>query len=373
MMLLLPLFLWILLVSNTQVSSQSCDSHVLDLAPQFIILVPARLRLGTKLNILLEAHSLSKPITVKVIVYTYPRKYVLTQDSAILNSENSYSALKTIEVGLYKINPNLLLLETKKNTFVTLFAEFGSFHKAEKIIMLSFHSHAVIPHSYIFIQTDKPVYNPGDTVHYRDFVSNPEFQAFNSTISLEIQNPDGIVIYGRANASASNGILSESYTLYTVVKEGRWKVVAKFDNVKENTFSAVFDVKKYVLPPFNVTLTPKKSYLSLDEEKLEVEVTARYLHGKPVKGVAFVLFGIEINGVKMKITSMKQLKDLKGKTVSLTMEEIKKAYPDTNSLLGSSVYVKASVMTSSGKNSSSWCECRKANFRGDASGAIFWF
>ncbi|XP_016427569.1 complement C3-like [Sinocyclocheilus rhinocerous] len=339
MMLLLPLFLWILLVSNTLVSTQSRDNHVLDLAPQFIILVPARLRLGTKLNILLEAHSLSKPITVKVIVYTYPRKYVLTQDSAILNSENSYSALKTIE-----INPNLLLLETKKYKFVTLFAEFGSFHKAEKIIMLSFRS------GYIFIQTDKPVYNPGDTVHYRAFVSNPEFQAFNSTISLEIQNPDGIVIHGRANASASNGILSESYTLYTVVKEGRWKVVSKFDNVKENTFSVVFDVKKYVLPPFNVTLTPKKSYLSLDEEKLEVEVTARYLHGEPVKGVAFVLFGIEINGVKMRITSMKQLNDLKGKTVSLTMEEIKKAYPDTNSLLGSSVYVKASVMTSSGSD-----------------------
>uniref|UniRef100_UPI003D7E7540 hypothetical protein n=1 Tax=Flavonifractor plautii TaxID=292800 RepID=UPI003D7E7540 len=55
--------------------------------------------LGMKLNILLEAHSLSKPITVKVFVYTYPSEYVLTQDSAILNSENSYSALKTIEVG----------------------------------------------------------------------------------------------------------------------------------------------------------------------------------------------------------------------------------------------------------------------------------
>lgn len=33
----------------------------------------------------------------------------------------------------------------------------------------------------------------------------------------------------------------------------------------------------------------------------------------------------------------------------MTMEEIKKVYPDTNSLLGSSVYVKASVLTSSGE------------------------
>ncbi|XDV11343.1 hypothetical protein PO909_000309, partial [Leuciscus waleckii] len=45
---------------------------------------------------------------------------------------------------------------------------------------------------------------------------------------------------------------------------------------------------------------------------------------------------------------MKQLKDLNGGSISLTMEEIKKIYPDTNSLLGHSVYVKASVMTSSG-------------------------
>ncbi|KAL1250603.1 hypothetical protein QQF64_018399 [Cirrhinus molitorella] len=247
MMLLLPLSLWILLVSNTQVSSQR----------RFIILVPARLRLGTELNILLEAHSLSKPITVKVTVYTYQNKYKLTQDSAILNSENSYSALKTIE-----INPNLLHLETKYKKLVSLVADFGGLHKAEKILMLSFHS------GYIFIQTDKPVYNPGDTV----------------------------------------------------------------------------------LPPFNVTITPKKSYLSLDEEKLEVEVTARYLYGEPVKGVAYVLFGIEIDGKKKRITSMKQLKDLNGKTVSLTMDEIKKAYPDTSRLLGSSVYVKASVLTISGSD-----------------------
>lgn len=94
-----------------------------------------------------------------------------------------------------------------------------------------------------------------------------------------------------------------------------------------------------------------------------------------MKGVAYVLFGIEINGEKKRITSMKKLNDvsgrmgevcvikkrdefsikdlpvylqLNGKIVSLTMEEIKKAYPDISRLLGSSVYVKASVMTSSG-------------------------
>lgn len=66
---------------------------------RFIMLVPARLRLGTKLNIFLEAHSLSEPITVKVTVYTFGKESVLTRASAILNSDNYYSDLKTIEVG----------------------------------------------------------------------------------------------------------------------------------------------------------------------------------------------------------------------------------------------------------------------------------
>nr|UHJ79854.1 putative complement c3.9 [Ctenopharyngodon idella] len=77
---------------------------------------------------------------------------------------------------------------------------------------------------------------------------------------------------------------------------------------------------------------------------------AWYLYGEQVRGVAYVQFGIDMNGQKRRITSMKQLNDLNGGKVSLTMEEIKNVYPNTSSLLGYSVYVKASVMTSSGSD-----------------------
>ncbi|ROL49878.1 Venom factor [Anabarilius grahami] len=75
-----------------------------------------------------------------------------------------------------------------------------------------------------------------------------------------------------------------------------------------------------------------------------------YLYGEQVRGVAYVLFGIDMNGQKRRITSMKQMNDLNGGKVSLTMTEIKEVYLNTNSLLGYSVYVKASVMTSSGSD-----------------------
>lgn len=47
--------------------------------------------------------------------------------------------------------------EEKKNKFVYLKVVFEGFHTEERVLMVSFQS------GYIFIQTDKPIYNPGDT------------------------------------------------------------------------------------------------------------------------------------------------------------------------------------------------------------------
>ncbi|KAK7137181.1 hypothetical protein R3I93_017300 [Phoxinus phoxinus] len=350
--MLLPLLLWTTLLCHISDGQASSQRHkrtvwgpkmllvepVIDPSPTFSILAPAKIRPGTKQNILIEGQNLSRLLKVIIHVYDYPvSETVYFHDSVILKSDNNYSALKTIE-----IDPNVLRPDGKKK-YVKLVAQFGSFHRAERVITVSFRT------GHIFIQTDKPVYNPGDGVRCRAFVSDAEFRASERTISLEIQNPDGIAVHGISRSKAIDGILSDIYLLSTVAKEGKWKVVAKFEG-KENIFSREFEVKKYVLPAFNVTLTPKTSHLGLDADKLEVEITARYLYGEPVQGVAYVLFGIEINGEKKRLTSMKQLNDLNGGIVSLTMEEIKRVYPDTNSLVGSSVYVKASVMTSTGSD-----------------------
>lgn len=43
------------------------------------------------------------------------------------------------------------------------------------------------------------------------------------------------------------------------------------------------------------------------------------------------------------------LLQLDGGVVSLSMEEIKRAYPNVRTLVGNSIYVKASVLTTSGR------------------------
>lgn len=64
---------------------------------------------------------------------------------------------------------------------------FGSFYIEEKVMMVSFQS------GYIFIQTDKPIYNPGDTggedkscTHKRTRNINFDYKQYDSVLDVHI-------------------------------------------------------------------------------------------------------------------------------------------------------------------------------------------
>ncbi|KAK7166968.1 hypothetical protein R3I94_001385 [Phoxinus phoxinus] len=57
--------------------------------------------------------------------------------------------------------------------------------------------------------------------------------------------------------------------------------------IDDRTISQVFEVKKYVLPKFDVTLNTPEMY-SVGDEGLQVEVCGRYTYGQPVPGQAMV-------------------------------------------------------------------------------------
>ncbi|KAK6300730.1 hypothetical protein J4Q44_G00288280 [Coregonus suidteri] len=311
--------------------------------PRFILLAPNLLRADSEEAIYLESHGLNSPVTVTITVHDFPaRSYQLLQDTITLGPGNGYHTLKTIQLPSERLDRGNE--ESSRNQYVYVKAEFGGYHVAEQVVMVSFHS------GYIFIQTDKPLYNPGETVRCRAFVSTPAFQAFNSSITIEFQNSDGVVMKQLSRTRANNGIFADTHVLPDIVNEGTWKIIAKFDNWQQNKFSTEFEVKKYVLPAFNVTLTPKKSFLSLDDTELVVEITASYLYGEDVQGTAYVVFGVEVNKEKRRLPSVKQVTNLQQGTATLTMAEIRKAYPDLRSLVGNSIYVKASVLTKSGSD-----------------------
>ncbi|XP_070772937.1 complement C3-like [Enoplosus armatus] len=316
------------------------DLHkTISTAPRYTLLAPDLLRTDSQENIYLQADGLSNPVTVSISIQDFDKVTELFRDSVVLNLENGFHALKSIQLPSADLNR-----EEKTNKFVYLKVDFGGSYTEERVLMVSFHS------GYIFIQTDKPIYNPGDTVNFRTFTSSLAFKASSSFITVDIQNPDGVVVKQIPLFRAVGGVFPSTFPLSEIANEGTWTLVAKFDHWQQNTFTSQFQVTKYVLPAFNVTLTPRKSFLNLDDSELIVEISAQYLYGKPVQGTAYVVFGVKINQEMIRLPSMKQVSDLDGGVVRLSMEELKRAYPNIKSLVGSSVYVKASVLTTTGSD-----------------------
>ncbi|XP_029283155.1 LOW QUALITY PROTEIN: venom factor-like [Cottoperca gobio] len=332
------LFLILLCSANAQLDSLR-RSPTVSSAPRFTLLAPDLLRTDSQENIYLQADGLSTAVTASISIMDFSKTISLLRDSVTLNPDNGFYALKTIQ-----LSSKHLKREEKTNKYVYLKVDFGVHHSEERVLMVSFHS------GYIFIQTDKPIYKPGDSVRFRAFTSSPSFKAFNSTITIDIQNPGGVVVKQVPTIKAVDGVFSDAYPLSDVANEGKWTVTAKFDHRQQNTFTSQFEVKKYVLPAFNVTLTPRKSFLNLDDNELVVEISARYLYGEPVQGTAYVVFGVKINQEMRRLPFVKKVSDLDGGVVTLSMEEIKRAYPNIRSLVGHSVYVKASVLTKSGSD-----------------------
>ncbi|GAA6236380.1 complement C3-like, partial [Lates japonicus] len=144
-----------------------------------------------------------------------------------------------ISVTLSQLPSDHLNREETRNKFVFLKVDFGGLHSEERVLMVSFHS------GHIFIQTDKPIYKPGDTVRFRAFMSSPSFKALDSSVTIDIQNPDGVVVKQISRRRAADGVFADTLDLSEMVNEGTWMMTAKFDHWKQNTFTSQFEVKKY--------------------------------------------------------------------------------------------------------------------------------
>ncbi|XP_007537691.1 alpha-2-macroglobulin-like protein 1 [Erinaceus europaeus] len=135
----------------------------------------------------------------------------------------------------------------------------------------------------VFIQTDKPVYNPGQLVHFRIVTLNSNFASVNEKYSLvELQDPNSNRIAQWLEVVPEQGIIDLSFQLAPEASLGTYTVV-----VAEGKTFGTFSVEEYVLPRFKVELVEPKQ-LSTVEDSFLVKICCRYIYGKPVQGVVQV-------------------------------------------------------------------------------------
>ncbi|XP_056122721.1 alpha-2-macroglobulin-like [Rhinichthys klamathensis goyatoka] len=136
-----------------------------------------------------------------------------------------------------------------------------------------------------FIQTDKPIYIPGQSVNFRAVTMDTNFAPLDQQYSsVVLEDSKGNRIGQWTNVSSTRWILQRSFELNPEAHQGIYKLKAF---IGDRMISHDFEVKKYVLPKFEVTVkSPNK--VSVEEEDLIIEVCGKYTYGQPVPGKSWV-------------------------------------------------------------------------------------
>ena len=132
----------------------------------------------------------------------------------------------------------------------------------------------------LFLETDKPVYKPGQTVNIRVLTLDPELKPVVGHVVVEAQDAKGIKIFRKATTSDDYGMTTLELPLSTEPNLGVWKLTAFSGNRKTQLD---IRVEEYVLPKYDVAVDLPKSWI-LANEPITGAVSSEYSYGRPVKG-----------------------------------------------------------------------------------------
>ncbi|GFO36086.1 alpha-2-macroglobulin-like protein [Plakobranchus ocellatus] len=136
------------------------------------------------------------------------------------------------------------------------------------------------------VQTDKPIYKPGQKVRFRILtLLNSMMPRTGQIHSVYIKDPNDSRVKQYLNLT-TKGISSLDFQLGKEAKLGNWKIEVNLDKSDEtNQKSTVgkFTVKEYVLPRFEVDIEPPP-YILPSDQIISGKVCGRYTYGKPVSG-----------------------------------------------------------------------------------------
>ncbi|KAM6216719.1 complement C3 [Rhynchocyon petersi] len=311
----------------------------------YSMITPNVLRLENEETVVLEAHEANGNIPVTVTVHDFPaKKQVLLSEKTELTPASGHLGRVTIKIPATKD-----LRSGKGSKYVVVHATFAGV-VVEKVVLVSLQS------GYLFIQTDKTIYTPGSTVLYRVFSVDHELLPVGRTVIVTIETPDGVPIK-RDPLSSQNqiGILSLSWPIPELVNLGQWKILAHYEDSPQQVFSTQFELREYVLPSFEVQLVPAEKFYYIDDPQgFKVTITARFLYGKNVDGMAFVIFGVQDGDQRISLTqslSRVVIEDGSGDATLKRDVLLKGVQPSrADALVGKSLYVSVTVILHSGSD-----------------------
>ncbi|GFS90052.1 alpha-1-inhibitor 3 [Nephila pilipes] len=151
-----------------------------------------------------------------------------------------------------------------------------------------------IPNENItLIQTDKPLYKPGQMVKFRVLKFDQNLRPSNKnndTADVFVEDPKGARLFQFKEIDLGKGIQQMQFPLADETALGSWSIT-----VSKGTDSSTitFDVKKYKLPKFDISIN-FPSFVLINTDSIPVQVCAKYTYGKVVQGTLNLNTSVQI-------------------------------------------------------------------------------
>uniref|UniRef100_A0A8D2AJW3 PZP alpha-2-macroglobulin like n=1 Tax=Sciurus vulgaris TaxID=55149 RepID=A0A8D2AJW3_SCIVU len=257
------LYLLLLLVLFSANDSDSAEPH-------YVVLVPSLLHTETPEKGCLLLSHLNETVTVSASLESLRENRSLFTD-LVVEKDLFHCVSFTLPRILSSSEVGFLTIQIKGAT--------QDFRKKNTVLVQN-------APSLVFVQTDKPIYKPGQTVRVRVVSLDENFHPQNELIPLiYIENPKRNRIAQWQSLKLESGLSQLSFPLSSEPLQGSYKVVVQKES--GGTAEHSFTVEEFVLPKFEVKVQVPK-IISILDEKVNITVCGIYTYGKPVPGLATV-------------------------------------------------------------------------------------
>jgi hypothetical protein len=138
------------------------------------------------------------------------------------------------------------------------------------------------PRAQIIVNTDKMLYQPGQSLHARAIVLGSDKHAIaEENIEFKLKDPDNRTVMRGDSKTNGFGIASIDWDLPDSIELGPYGLQVSLpdnDHYQIHEWANV-RISRYDLPNFTVTAKPDRSYY-LPDQNASIEIAARYLFGK---------------------------------------------------------------------------------------------
>ena len=133
------------------------------------------------------------------------------------------------------------------------------------------------------ITTDRPLYQPGQTLLARSLMVDPDLGTPTSgDVTWSVRDPQNNLVFTQTVPASDAGVAQVRMPLAERGLQGTWRLSATSGL---RTATATFEVRPFRLPRFKVTVAPKTPTVA-PGQPIEVTVTGRTTYGDPVRGAA---------------------------------------------------------------------------------------